>query len=238
MTNIRKPHEEAETPRKKSVPKPRGFKPTLTFDNGKPRCIAWARSSGRQCRRPPEPGKRVCRFHGGANGSGRPPVHGKHTSLAKLSADAERYLTDSNLTNLRGELWAVSFRFDQLIGRIADANPSPDFAAIRQAAEDVAAAVTFGGTGKVSHALGRLLALVDLGAAEERSWTEVRRVANDIRKLAAEQRDSELATGGMWPSIDVLTLIGKFQRLMYQFIPAEADRRTFLRVFESQINGQ
>jgi hypothetical protein len=125
-----------------------------------------------------------------------------------------------------------------LIGRIADGDPAPDFSAIRQAAEDVAAAVTFGGTGKVSHALGRLLALVDLGAAEERSWGEVRRVANDIRKLAAEQRDSELATGGMWPSVDVLTLISKFERLMFRFIPLESDRRSFLRIFRTEMNGQ
>jgi hypothetical protein len=43
------------------------------------RCGARARSTGQPCRRWAAIGSHRCKFHGGAKGSGRPPIHGRRS---------------------------------------------------------------------------------------------------------------------------------------------------------------
>ena len=44
------------------------------------KCGAKARSTGEPCKRFASIGYRRCKFHGGAKGSGRPPIHGKRSA--------------------------------------------------------------------------------------------------------------------------------------------------------------
>lgn len=47
------------------------------------RCGAKARSTGQPCRRWASIGHTRCKFHGGALGSGRPPIHGRRSAQAQ-----------------------------------------------------------------------------------------------------------------------------------------------------------
>jgi hypothetical protein len=47
------------------------------------RCGAMARSTGKPCRKWACHGKTRCRLHGGARGSGRPPIHGRRSVQTK-----------------------------------------------------------------------------------------------------------------------------------------------------------
>lgn len=50
------------------------------------RCGAMARSTGQPCRKWACYCRTRCRLHGGARGSGRPPIHGRRTARAKRNA--------------------------------------------------------------------------------------------------------------------------------------------------------
>ena len=47
------------------------------------KCGAKARSTGEPCKRFASIGYRRCKFHGGAKGSGRPPIHGRRSAQGK-----------------------------------------------------------------------------------------------------------------------------------------------------------
>jgi len=67
-----------------------------TVDNPmQPICGAKTRK-GTPCQTPPVTGKSRCRMHGGAEGSGRPPVHGRYSIVARgeLKAKLERWEDD------------------------------------------------------------------------------------------------------------------------------------------------
>lgn len=234
--NARKPQGTGEKPKGPPFPKPDDFQPVSTFENGRPRCQAWARNAGRQCRRHPEPGKRVCRLHGGAEGSGRPPIHAKHTNLSRLATNVERLLGDQDLLNLRGEIKTLAIRHDQLVGRIADGNPIADLAALREAVGDVTAALAFDDRSKAQLALGRLLALIDLGVAEVWTWREIERVSERIRSLTKDQATLEIATGVLVPSAELVAVVNVFQHLMFRFIPEPQMRSAFIRIMRSQFD--
>lgn len=55
-------HHAPKGPRKA---KPSDLMATIDPDSGRPRCVAKSKQSQRRCRRPPEPGCTVCRYHGG-----------------------------------------------------------------------------------------------------------------------------------------------------------------------------
>jgi len=47
------------------------------------RCGAHTRSTGQPCRRWAAIGSHRCKLHGGANGSGRPPIHGRRSAQSQ-----------------------------------------------------------------------------------------------------------------------------------------------------------
>jgi hypothetical protein len=64
-------------------PRPPGWKPVDSFDDGRPRCPAWSGRHGRQCNNSPIRGGRVCRAHGGSS----PAV--RAAAEARLAASTE-----------------------------------------------------------------------------------------------------------------------------------------------------
>jgi uncharacterized protein YjcR len=78
----------------------------LMAANMAPRCTARAKSTGQRCRMPAVKGKRVCRLHGGAKGSGAPRgnrnalKHGQYTTEAIM----ERRGINDLIRQFRNEL--------------------------------------------------------------------------------------------------------------------------------------
>ena len=50
------------------------------------KCGAKARSTGEACKRWASIGWTRCKFHGGAKGSGRPPIHGERSAQGRRNA--------------------------------------------------------------------------------------------------------------------------------------------------------
>jgi len=88
-------------------------------------CEARSKQSGVQCRKAPEPGRNVCRIHGGATPRGLASADWKHGRYSKVLPpnlrDAyERARTDTELIPLRDELALLDARLGELVGSLAD----------------------------------------------------------------------------------------------------------------------
>ena len=58
------------------------------------KCGAKARSTGDPCKRYASIGYTRCRYHGGAKGSGRPPIHGNRSAQAQRNEQFLRLAKD------------------------------------------------------------------------------------------------------------------------------------------------
>jgi hypothetical protein len=69
------------------------------------RCGAKTRA-GTACRNWPVRGRKRCRLHGGAEGSGRPVIHGRYSRVAKagLVEKFHEFLADPEYGSLKGEI--------------------------------------------------------------------------------------------------------------------------------------
>ncbi len=69
----------------------------MTAAEEPPRCGARLRGGERRCDRPPEPGRRRCRRHGGAPGIGAPAGNRnalKHGCFTREALDERRFLAE------------------------------------------------------------------------------------------------------------------------------------------------
>lgn len=69
-------------------------------------CKAKAKGSGERCKNKATEGYEVCRIHGGATGTGRPPIHGRYsvTRRAGLQEKYQHFFDDPSVGDLRPEL--------------------------------------------------------------------------------------------------------------------------------------
>jgi hypothetical protein len=120
------------------------------------------------------------------------------------------------------------------VGRIVEGNPLPDFALIREAVDDIVAALALQNSGQMQRAAGRLLALADQGMAQERTWEKIMQVGERIRALSKDQTQAEVMTGDLVARSELDCLVNVFQGLMWKFIPQDQMRAAFLRILRSQ----
>lgn len=136
-------------------------------------CHARSKQSGERCRRSPVPGRRVCHYHGGAPGSGRPPTHGRYSrSLGKAAALYEAALEDARLFDLREPLAVLDALVQRQLELLAARDCGDWRAEVLEAARGVAAEVAAGSPGAAEKA-AELVALAERGAAESASLGEV-----------------------------------------------------------------
>lgn len=89
----------------------------------RPQCTAHAKNSGDRCKRTPEPGFTVCRYHGGLTpiGTAHPSyVHGRYSRHmpAAVKARYEQFLADPTLTHLRPEIALVAQQLEDMLERL------------------------------------------------------------------------------------------------------------------------
>lgn len=84
-------------------------------------CTARSKRTGEQCGARAVTGKNVCRMHGGAPASGRPPVHGRYsTALQEHPAFLEAYermRDDPHIEETRNEIALQRAILDQFLSR-------------------------------------------------------------------------------------------------------------------------
>ncbi len=104
-------------------------KPESTFAKnlGSRQCTARTRQTGLRCGKPPEPGKDVCRKHGGNRRVGRKADKGRYSkAMGKLAHAYQAALSDQSLTDLREPLAALDAITKRIAQRAAERD-TPDF---------------------------------------------------------------------------------------------------------------
>ena len=148
------------------------------------RCGAKLKGGEGHCARPASAGMSRCRLHGGAPGSGRPPIHGRYSELTRvLGAVWEAVNTDTNLKDLSADLALCLARERELLARLEDGD-TPDFrttataflAAIRTAGAD-------GDGDGMRAALAGLERHLTDGADRDGAWEEILSLSERKAKL-------------------------------------------------------
>jgi hypothetical protein len=149
-------------------------------------CGAKTKSGGR-CNRIPAEGKKRCRFHGGAPGSGRPCITGKYSTVRanQLAAKMREAETDPQLFNqqrrtafLEG-LWQEAV--EQMLS-VAEDEPAHLWRAAIRHLEALKVAILSGKASRVRAALSNLEGVLKNGravdAAEERARVLLQEIAS------------------------------------------------------------
>ena len=234
MSKKANPQGKVENP-KGRIPKPEDFEPVAAFKDGRPRCTAWARSAGRQCRqRPKQPGSK-CRYHGGA-GSGRPPISGRYTKLAGLQGRVERALGDGQILDLTAELAILGVHADDLLGQAQEGESRPDWPEVEKTARAINAALRAGNQTQAVRAANHLLTLANQGNQESEAWAEITQTFLAMDRIARNQSARELEHKGLVPFAQVVQVLAVFQSLMFYFLKDPDDRQEFLQKFRKELS--
>lgn len=231
----RQPHGRAINPMEGHVKKkPADFFPDPTFSDGRPRCTAWARSAGRQCRLSPKPPTSKCRFHGGA-GSGPPPIHGRYTKLAQVRERIERNLTDPGQLELRAEIGILGYMLDGLAGQIVSEEPLPFSAELLKLSKAALAAVRYGDQGRATNAMQKLVEMLEKAQDQRATRDEFRSTAGDLKSLITAQVNQDLLRQSMVPVHVVWEYIEWNQAIMFEFLDDSEQRSAYMRKLEALI---
>ena len=159
-----------------------------------PQCEAQSKQSGEQCRRHATPGMAVCYYHGSrslvgpANGNWK---GGRYSRVvpASLRASYEAARDDPELLSTREEQALFAARIGEVLSRL-DASPGVDamLVELRRLRESLTVAVEGENLPEVLATVGRIDALLDRSAQEERIWRELASLAETRRKLADTER--------------------------------------------------
>lgn len=141
--------------------------------------------SGQPCRRVAAEGKSVCYLHGGAPGSGRPPVHGRYSkaiSSHALSGAYKSAIDDPTLLDMLEPIALLEAALQRTVQRLAERD-TPDFRArclslLEQAQEATARK----DLDEARELMGRLRSLLRQGVEEDKALSEMSVQAERLSK--------------------------------------------------------
>lgn len=145
---------------------------------GNPRCSAHSKRTGEQCKRTAEPGRTVCRYHGGKSprGVASPSfVHGRYSRslTGTLAARYHEATTDPELLSVRDEIALLDARISEVLAKIPDREPGSSWRSLRSTFVAFRAALAKGKTAEANESLDRLGILIGEGENEAVTWTEI-----------------------------------------------------------------
>lgn len=155
-------------------------------------CTAKSKQSGVRCRGAAMPGSSKCKMHGGTNPGGR-VKHGRYSKVLKRwREDFERLLNDEGLLDTRHDLAMMDVTIEDLIARVQDGD-SPDWRAqVRDAYDQLQAAIRSRKQDRVAKAMKALGTLVEGGASQDAMAREV--ISSVDRRAARAQKLVEIQT--------------------------------------------
>lgn len=198
-----------------------GLAPTAMNSRGKPlgyrQCCAWLKGRRRRCTRPNVTGRRVCRMHGGAPGTGRPPIHGGYAKSlgTQLRALFDGHMANPDSSDPTGELALMRASVEQAAARAS----AGDTAAFRADAlglfERAAAAAQPGGDPQAGAAAFRELGdLLRSGHAAERAGVLLFERADRTAGRATELRRVRIIEARAYSEAQVVVLLGGLLELV------------------------
>ena len=141
--------------------------------------------SGQPCRRVAASGKAVCYVHGGAPGSGRPPIHGRYSKAISSHALSDAYksaVDDPTLLDMLEPIALLEAALQRTVQRLSERD-CPDFRARCLALfEQAQEATAQKNLDEARELMGRLRSLLRQGVEEDKALSEMSVQAERLSK--------------------------------------------------------
>lgn len=197
-------------------------------DNGVEVCGAQLRNKGKQVRcsqRALAPNGR-CRIHGGAVGSGRPPVHGRWTQASGRFAEAyQRAKEDPGLVDLRRPLALLDLQVEEALRLAADGDCPSFRARAREAFLAVEGAAAAGDPVAMQEGIANLGEVLEEGAKQSEVQRHLVDITERFSKRLEKAWDIRLARGNAVNARDLVSILGRIVDAIQQAAPPDVARR-------------
>jgi len=195
---------------------------TLKIKSSFPICGAKTRSGG-SCQKPPALGKKRCRLHGGAPGSGRPPKHGRWCKiLGNLGVKLQEALNDPHLASLEPGIAVFDKRLEMISRRMQDG----DVPRFRKEAlalyTNARAAMASKDTADSARYLNHLGDLLQRGSEFEHLWDDFLRTIERRNARVEKSLDISLKGQNAINARDLLTILGRMVDIIIAEVPTSA----------------
>lgn len=156
-------------------------------------CTAKSKTTGKRCKKQAVPGKKVCRYHGGASKSGALAGAARSLRYSKVipSRMLERYLEaerDPQLLSLRADIALVDARIGELLKRTDHGGAAILWDALNRAFNEYMAFRRAGKVDEMSHALEEVGEIVKKGHVDSLVWNEIMTLMALKMRLAESER--------------------------------------------------
>ncbi len=156
-------------------------------------CTATSKRTGERCGAQAMTGRHVCRHHGGKSlvGPASPQWHdgGRSKYLPKrLLADYQASLNNPDKLALNGEIALLDARLADILKRIDAGESGQLWRDLMAAVREYEAAQRARDTAGVAVAVNTIMDLISRGSHDAASWSEVRAVLQERRRLVESER--------------------------------------------------
>jgi hypothetical protein len=230
-------------------PKPPDFQPEPVFPMdwhapklaGKPRCLAWAVTSGSQCNAAPVRGRLHCRKHGGktpvgrAAGSFRTGKYCKYLPKRMLSS-YEASLKDPDLLDYRAEIALLTARLDDLLARVDKGEPGHLLQEVRDAFCKLKRTMQGNETAKTVVAMERLEEILFRNESDDAAWNEVLETVKMLER-AKERHTKQLVLMNQTMTVErALLLISRVEEILSRNVHDKDILQRIFVEFDYEIN--
>jgi hypothetical protein len=211
--------------------KPADFEPLPCFEDGSLRCMAFARTTGEQCKMPPMKGKNTCRMHGAKGG--RPRERFKVSLFHDLQELCERALLSEDAIFLKTEIGINAARIQQLTDQLENLDRIPVAEEIKKEIDHLITSMLVGNQGKAFGHAEKLKKLVEPQAIENDIWRQLNNQLMISERLAKSDAAITAALEQSLPARDIARVIEIFKFLVLACLPEANRRLQFMKLLES-----
>ena len=205
-----------------------GFAPTAVLRGGRQlkrrQCCAWRiRQVGKaRCTRAAAPHMRVCRMHGGAPGSGRPPIHGRYSKVLGAIRDVyHRHLDRETASDPTDELALMRATIERLVDRALKRDTADFRAAALAVFERAAEAARTGDQAETSARFKELGDMLRAGKAVDEAMAEVFNFADRTAARATDFRRARAAEMRVWTEAHIIVLLRMIAETIREHAPID-----------------
>lgn len=183
-----------------------------TYLDGKPICGAKKRNKDEICKKSPSVGRNRCKLHGGASPRGtlsKKFKDGRYsrdmpTRLATRYAEA---LKDPELLSLRDEIAMMQARISEQLTRLDQGESGALWKLLRNKYEEATGAVRASDQASFTQIFAEIGRIINRGHNDFRSWEELSRNSDQLRKLTESENKRLLATQQMMTAEQAMMML-------------------------------
>lgn len=171
-----------------------------------------SKRSGARCKRHAAPGYDVCAIHGGKTPRGIASPHAKtlrHSQHlpAGLFDRYQQAAADPDLLNLSAEIALTDARIDDLLGRLDEGDLAGAWVKLQDAFDTFRVATATNDADLRAEAMMDMAALIEQGANDQLTWTQLSELMNDRRRLVQTETKRRLAMQKMISADEGMALV-------------------------------